>query len=272
MIKTALAQWYIMFARRVFLPMFSRLAGSWAKGLIRRGAKGTYAGLKGIANKVIGSQKKARMINKRRLQAKKNLEANMLSSIYEKKYFDAGNGDSTDCTTAGVYNYQSICKVPQGTAANNRVGRKILIDKINLRCIVNWPGQTDLAKMTGIVRLMLVWDKQPNGAVPTVGTHLTANGVTDYNNLLYADRFTVLMDERIEFNQSNAVLTGPTYSSASQEYFREYYIDCHIPIHYSSTTGALTELISGNIFLYSVCDTNVTAVVDADARIRFHDL
>lgn len=260
-----------MFARRVFLPMFSRLAKRFATSLIKQGMKGTSAGSKSIASKVMGSMKKARTLAKIR-QAKKNLSVSQLASIYEKKYWDAGTVDSYDCTTASVYNYQSICKVPQGTAANNRVGRKILIDQINLRCIINWPNQTDLAKMTGTVRLMLVHDRQPNGAVPTLGTHLTGVGVTDFNNLIYSDRFTVLVDDRITFNQSNAVLTGPVYSSASQEQYKEYYIKCHIPIHFSSTTGALTELISGNIFLWTVCDTNVTAVVDADSRIRFHDL
>lgn len=260
-----------MFARRVFLPMFSKLAGAFARGVLKkRLAMKNYYGTN-ISKAVAGSMKKARTLAKLK-QARRNLSVGQLASIYEKKFWDAGTVDSYDCTTASVYNYQSICKVPQGTAANNRVGRKILIDQINLRCIINWPNQTDLNKMTGTVRLMLVYDRQPNGAVPTLGTHLTGIGVTDFNNLVYSDRFTVLVDDRITFNQSNAVLTGPVYSSASQEQYKEYYIKCKIPIHFSSTTGALTELISGNVFLWTVCDTNVTAVVDADSRIRFHDL
>lgn len=258
-----------MFARRLLYPMFSKLATSMAKSMLNKTVL-RRAGQLGLS-KIVGSSKaKAKL--KRLKQARKTIQANQLASIYEKKFFDAGAGDSTDVTTSGVYNYQSICKVAQGNGSNNRLGRRILIDTINVRGVINWPNQTDLVKMTGTVRIMVVWDKQANGAVPTVGTHLTNNDISDYNNLNYSDRFVTLGEKRITFNQPHAVLTGPVYSSPSQEQFIEFYIKCHIPVIFSSTAGALTELVSSNIFVYSVCDTNVTGVVDIASRIRFHDL
>jgi len=83
------------------------------------------------------------------------------------------------------------CSTPvgQGTGNNDRIGRKIAMTKLQLRW-ERWQG-------TGVpdpFRILVVYDRSPNGANPAITSILSANGISTPVNLSNTDRFLILMD------------------------------------------------------------------------------
>jgi len=57
-----------------------------------------------------------------------------------------------------------------------------------------------------------------------------------------------------------------------QEYI-EWYSKCQIPLEFSSTTGAITEIRSNNLFLLAGCSTGGDDLVNflGTCRLRYSD-
>ena len=104
----------------------------------------------------------------------------------------------------------------QGTSGENaRVGQSVRFKSIDIRMMIDNNDSTDLP-----VRYMLVRDRSPNGALPSIGDILDtslANPVRTFRNLDYTKRFTVLWDH-VE------MMTSKTHASRNLV-FRQKYID-----------------------------------------------
>lgn len=186
----------------------------------------------------------------------------------ELKFFDTTVGSLFDAT-GEVLSGGQLCLIPQGVTESTRVGRKCVIKSIQARGVISFlpaAGTTG----TDTVSLFLVLDKQANGAAAAftdifVGT----NAVRALRNMANSSRFMIIKRWDIPMN-STAGVSG-AYSN-NKKIFR-YYKRCNIPIEYSSTTGAITEIRSNNIFLAGGSDTDLDDVtgIAANFRVRFSD-
>lgn len=121
----------------------------------------------------------------------KNIIKSMIRRSQETKYFPFSTGNSESVDTTGIV--VSIFNPEQGTDADSRIG-----DKVNLSYLVGkiffFPeASTNVAN--DVASWKVVYDKRPNGAVPTVA-QLWQGTVTGNNldNPTYKDRFITIAE------------------------------------------------------------------------------
>ncbi len=169
----------------------------------------------------------------------------------------------------------SICKIAQGVTESTRVGRKCTITKIMWRYHMTLPEKADVASpgACDIIRVILYWDRQANGATAAITDLLKVDELRSFNNLANTGRFKILMDRTHEMNYIGGV--GNKFDAAvmnQPEVRRAYsfYKSCNIPIEFSATTGAITEIKSNNL---GVALMSIKGVVlfESHIRLRFMD-
>lgn len=196
--------------------------------------------------------------------------ARRTGSAVEKKYLDTFTNDTSGPTTGAVF---SCNLVPQGTTDVTRIGNKILVTKLNIRYTISSDDQTTGTFVNPHFRIIVGIDKQANGANPaTAGTDLLdqspiTNLLGCYRNTDNVDRFVLLYDKvkQLTISSTNAAHTllgsGPWYRIEKR---------LRVPVHFNSTTGAITEVRSNNIFVWYCTDTSV-ANIQFCTRIKYID-
>lgn len=184
----------------------------------------------------------------------------------EKKYLDTALTSTADISAGAVLN--SLNLVPQGTTDVTRIGNKIRITNINCHGYANNDDQTTAAFGGGNLRVILFQDKQCNGATAAVTDILKSANIQSFRNMDQVDRFNILYDKvhHIPIMATNALHTsyGARYWKINKK--------CNIDVHFSSTTGAITEIRSNNIGILYISDqATVNACNQGTARVKFID-
>lgn len=186
----------------------------------------------------------------------------------ELKFFDTANSFLFD-TTGEVPATGQLCLIPQGTTESTRIGRKCVIKSIQMRGrLLFTPGAATTGACT--THLYLILDKQANGAAAAATDVMTSTAFADsFHNLANSQRFVVLKAWHHTFNCTAGV--SGAYNPMVK--YLECFKKCNVPIEYSSTTGAITEIRSNNIFLLAGGDGNGDDLVQfvGNTRLRFSD-
>lgn len=205
------------------------------------------------------------------------------SARKEIKYFEGQWGD-TGVTTSGFW-CTNINAVTQGTAENQRIGRKFTVRSISVRGeikLVNTPNQavTGLAiPQWDIVRVAVVLDKQPNGTTAaitdifSIGAASSAGGpgladMRAFRNMDNIARFDVLMEKFVTVKQTNFPNGGGSAATGVQ--FYNLYKRCNIPVEMKDSTGSLANITTNNISVYMIASTGY-ALGNFVYRVRFTD-
>jgi len=187
----------------------------------------------------------------------------------EKKFFDTTLSFTFD-TTGEVPATGQLCLIPQGVTESTRVGRKCTVRSLQLRGKMTYvPGaETNGANQA---YLLVVLDKQCNGAAAAITDVMTSNDLASgMINLANSERFRVLRRMTYKF-QAGAGIQAAFGRDVNMcdEFFK-----LNLPLEYSSTTGAITELKSNNIFLIAGSDGGADDLVffTGTARLRYSDV
>lgn len=207
----------------------------------------------------------------------------------EKKFYDIDitntniAGVATNFTTNGVHtNSQTIVGIPQGTTENERIGRKCTVTNIYARLSFDFLANAVSNISAGdssqeMVRVMMYWDKQCNGAAAASTDLLETNLIHSFRNLANSKRFVVLYDRTFTWN---ATTTGGGNGTANDSaVVRNNYLvkiskKCFIPIEFLLTTGALTSNIASNNIAMIIWGKNGNIMqieTGSKIRIRFID-
>jgi len=190
----------------------------------------------------------------------------------EVKYLDTVLNFAFD-TTGEVPATGQLNLIPQGAGEQERIGRKVHIKSIHIKAnllpnTAAWSGGTT-------IRLLLVQDKQCNGAAATysgVNGVLQNDSTMSFRNITNVDRFIIHKDWNMPINAP----AGVTGSFSPKATVLEFHKKCDIPIEFdnSAATGALTTIRSSNLFLLArgspAGDDDLIAVTGF-ARIRYID-
>lgn len=186
----------------------------------------------------------------------------------EYKFFDTALSFNVDATGEVPASGQ-LNLIPQGVTESTRVGRKATIKSLQIRArLVYTPAAA--ATASTIVFIYVVLDKQCNGAAAAITDVLTSNDMSGAMvNLANSERFIILKKFKIYFTAPSGV--SGAYNNIDRHI--EYYKRCNIPIEFSSTTGAITEIKSNNIFLLAGTDQSGDDLVGVagTCRLRFSD-
>lgn len=174
-----------------------------------------------------------------------------------------------------------------GSNINNRLGRKIRMRSLRVLGTVQ-QFQNGTTPVDDFCRIMLIYDRQPNGAVPaqadifqcidTAGT--TSTGSFTFLNPSNFERFVILRSEAFKMEcPSGASATQPAQEST--DYKKNMLIDWFVNLrgletqYNAGTSNNVTDQVSGSLLLVGL---GLSASADSqyrfrfNARLRFEDL
>jgi len=186
----------------------------------------------------------------------------------EMKYFDTALSFTID-TTGEVPATGQLVLIPQGVTETTRVGRLCRIRSIQMRGTVSFAPAAAANAATNLF-VYLVLDTQTNGAAAAVTDVLTSNNLgVALINLNNSQRFRVIKRFKMTLNSQAGATTA--YNNVVRTF--DFYKRCNYLLDFSSTTGAITELRSNNLFLLAGSDgsSDDTATVAGNCRVRFTD-
>lgn len=162
--------------------------------------------------------------------------------------------------------------VATGDDFNSRDGRQILLKSIYFQCEVHPYGNT--MSNGDVVRVMIIQDSQPNGAIFTTADMFSTTSATyssvAVNNLNNRSRFKVLMDKKIALDgavYAASVLTG---GNPSTRQFKRF-IKCNIITQYSGTGATIASISTNSLYLLVMSD-NSLCDFRSSTRVRFQDM
>jgi len=185
----------------------------------------------------------------------------------ELKFFDTALSFAVD-TTGEVPATGQLALIPQGVTESTRVGRRATVKSIQIRATAFLvPGAGTSA--ASLFAIYVVQDTQTNGAAAGIGDVLTSgNMLTALIELQESGRFRIL--KKIVRKLTATAGVSAAYNEACTHI--EFYKKVNIPIEYSSTTGAITEIRQNNIFLLAgAIGSDDTISVQGNCRLRFSD-
>lgn len=208
------------------------------------------------------------------------LKVNDISSNDTPIKANASGSVSTTVDGAGAaatHNIAVLNSMAQGTDFTGRVGRKIVCKSLLLD-IIQFPITTASSPDGDIMRVMVFWDMQSNGAT----TFTLANLLSDFSaspsvsattpiNLNFRDRFKVLMDKRYYQPASNFAAGSLTTGSPQPRNIKKFIRLRDITTTFNDTgTGVYGDIASGALLLL-VFSENGASFYTYTSRVRFVD-
>jgi len=215
------------------------------------------------------------------------------SAVMEKKGMDTAislaSGSVTNTTNDNSASFV-LNLIQQGAGSWNRVGRKVTLKSLRIQGQIQcniYPSATSGILVDNIVRMVVVWDKQPSGAaIPRFDDifGVTAQDGTEscpniycpprYDNM---DRFRVLRDICYEFDPESSVTTGTINGTLKSVHVDEYLKLSDLEVVFSGQSSPMTiaDISSGALYCYFRAFNNTAtsnqALLAANARIRYTD-
>lgn len=192
----------------------------------------------------------------------------------EFKFLDSSSDNGSPSATGETS--ASLVLIPQGVTESTRVGRVAYIKQ--LKANITWQlndnlGASAASEGAQQIRFCLVCDKQANGQLPGWLDVFETTLTDSFRNLSNESRFDILHDDLFIMNANGGVEVGlgGRLKKSRQIRFTKTWPKGGLPIEYSSTTGAQTEIRSNNLFwVYNVSNTANTQLFICN-RIRFTD-
>lgn len=194
------------------------------------------------------------------------VSARQAGLLPEKKFFDTTLSFSFDAT-GEVPATGQLALIPQGDTESTRDGRKAVIESIQIRASVV-ASPTTATTFASTAHLYLVQDTQCNGAAAAATDVFTSTNFGQAMlNLNNSGRFRILKHWQHTFVPGAGVAAAYNQTRKQIEIFQK----CNIPVDWSSTTGAITEIRSNNIFLLAgtANDSDDDIALSGQCRLRF---
>lgn len=181
----------------------------------------------------------------------------------EIKFFDTVM-TPTISTTAAIPTGGQVALISQGTSQSQRIGRMCKIKSVQFHGTVDLNGGT--TPSGDVVQMILVLDKQANGAAAAVTDVFTSTDIgAALVNMANSSRFVILLRKKMALQPFGVSTTGNAMKAIT------FYHRCNIPMEYSSTTGAITEIKSNNLFWILGSTYTSTCTLEGQTRVRFSD-
>lgn len=167
--------------------------------------------------------------------------------------------------------------VALGSEMYQRVGRKINIKKIAIRCALAKVAAN--AVVADTFRFALVWDEQPNGALPTFSdiwltvdsAGATAGGILAHANTNNTSRFRILRSHQITVD----VYTASAPEDQKQNTQWEWNVPMNTITQFNAGgTAALGDIATGALYMVGhggASAANAPFIVQLSSRVKYLD-
>lgn len=187
----------------------------------------------------------------------------------EKKVIDTANAVYA-CDTTGSVTF--ISGAAQGVDFNQMIGRKATNTVVQLEGFIQ---NQDSIMDPGMARVMIVYDKESNGAaVPAITDILTASTSNAFMNLNNRERFVVIYNEEWYIGATNAVATTSFAQAPSGALCKTYKAGRWPTIRNgAAATAAVANYQSGTLLLVTIGSNAAGAGSEfiGAVRVRFED-
>ncbi len=203
--------------------------------------------------------------------AKKNRrDISQLKSNADWKFKDTIVDDAIVSATGTVQ--PQIFTIGNGDTANQKDGLKIVIKKVSCRFQFTLPSATDKDAAADTLRIMLLKDKQANGALPAVSAILTGTDIQDFREPPNKRRFSVIFDKTISLNANGGFGNGTTNTTLFKSISWQFNKRMNFPIYYNNTvsTGAIAQINSNNLVMLYISQDGLCGVL-ATVRVEYTD-
>lgn len=194
----------------------------------------------------------------------------------------------TNVTVSTTATFTLVNGVQEGSSFYNRIGRRIAMKSLHL--VGSFAFNQGMSTGGEYDRVMLIYDRQPNGAAPTI-----ADVLTDYNNagatsttslsalnMNNSDRFMVLRDIRLATFENDAASPPNALNEAFIDYttnrvnVNEFVKLKGLETHYRATTNpaVIGDIATGALWVVTFGSIPVaTAPLDFNfqTRLRYWD-
>jgi len=222
----------------------------------------------------------AKFRGQRKLSA---LPASFRSTGSELKAVDIASTQYNFITPAATPVQTLLNGVQVGSAFYNRVGSRIEMKSLHIRgALFNLLTNTD-----DYLRMIVYYDRQPNGAAPTYAdlmqtrdqTGAATTGAKSEINLDMRDRFVILRDRQwfapSVTNTAGVLSNGPNYPGQDQEWDINEFIPLNnLVTHYKSSTNpsVIGDINTGALFVTFVTEQGTAKwAALVGFRLRFDD-
>lgn len=151
-----------------------------------------------------------------------------------------------------------------GTGPSNRIGRKLVMTSIEIKARNYVIGGAGVDQSH---RVLLVYDKQPNGVALTAADVLDNATTIGLKKLDNRGRFTILMDKHFELSKHDEAL-----STVGWKFYRKL----KMPVIYNSgNAGTIADINTGSLYLVCIGDVvndGTDGAIQAWTRIRYADV
>lgn len=186
----------------------------------------------------------------------------------EYKSIDQTVGNATLDTTGSVTLLNGCAR---GTDINEREGREIDLRSVQLRMNISARSE---AIVDQTVRVLLVYDRQTNGAAPGLTDIIRGGTVCGMRNLENRKRFKILMDYTVRLN-ANYTGGASLHTAANNGVFKDYYQRFNLPTTFNSgNAGTVADMATGSLYMVRVGEIaagTAAAEVDFCSRVRYTD-
>jgi hypothetical protein len=211
------------------------------------------------------------------------------------------NNDGMDHAPAPVSNgaIQALNIIKQGYKVSQRIGNRVSLKSLRIR--LQLYAYDNHLGVTTSARLVLIYDRQTNGAYPsnlTTASFLwpqifSAQSTESNNNtdilptqLMNIDvnsleRYVVLMDKTLELPpvgliESDMLMTGPSWNGEDTPFIIDEYIKLRnlTTVYNQLSDTTIEQIVTGGLYLISIGNiVNATAPYawQGTCRLRFHD-
>lgn len=187
----------------------------------------------------------------------------------EKKQKDSNATSVTIASLAATWSALTLLNgIASGVGPDGRLGRRLNMKSLMVRWI-HFP-QTIAGSFIGDIRILVIYDRNPQGALPAITDILSVDSITGIMNLNNSDRFMVLIDDLPCQTQGRMGSAGsPTLAG---KYHRKFNLQSQYD---ESATGGIADITCGAIYFMwcasaSTGATNGTTITFS-SRVRYTD-
>lgn len=165
-----------------------------------------------------------------------------------------------------------------GNDYDNRIGRQVHFKSIQMKLMLHPYDSTYLAYEGFSIRILVVLDKQSNGALPAL-TDVMSLGLTILNpvsltNLNTRNRFQVLVDEVMDMPLCS--ISNNMYGGYTNYPILDLYRPLSITTTYSGSTSAISDIATNSIVLFAFGEKSAPADsigirLGGSVRLRYTD-
>lgn len=252
----------------------------------------SYMGYKGsIAAKRAAAAKRRRTRGWKVVQGNWRRAPNTRSGGYlgvEKKFYDTSLVTSSLTSTANMSGHEKdptalncLNGCAQGDGEQQRDGKQIRMDSIQVRGVVNLNGEDSMtsAKTLPNTVICLVLDTQTNGAqlnsedVFTNPSNSTTGTTCAMRNLQYSKRFRVLAKKTIVFTGAGEAYDGTNVNLNGMRYPFNFYVKLNnMPVDFTGTAAGVANIMNNSLHIvaFETTSDETANTITYNSRLRFY--